>query len=72
MKEAMFYEKLEDKKVRCHLCAFNCIIPEGKIGICRVKKNIDGNLYSLVYDRLSAANPDPIEKKPSGNVREGL
>jgi len=67
MKEAMFYEKLENKKVRCRLCAFNCIIPEGKIGICRVKKNIDGKLYSLVYDKLSAANPDPIEKKPSSH-----
>lgn len=71
MKEAMFYEKLENKKVRCRLCAFNCIIPEGKIGICRVKKNIDGKLYSLVYDKLSAANPDPIEKKPSSHFAPG-
>jgi len=71
MKEAMFYEKLENKKVRCHLCAFNCIIPEGKIGVCRVKKNIDGKLYSLVYDKLSAANPDPIEKKPSYHFAPG-
>jgi pyruvate formate lyase activating enzyme len=71
MQEAMFYEKLENKRVRCHLCAFNCLIPEGKIGICRVKKNIDGKLYSLVYDKLSAANPDPIEKKPSYHFAPG-
>lgn len=71
MREAMFYEKLEDKKVRCHLCAFDCLIPEGKRGTCRVKKNKNGKLYSLAYDKLSAANPDPIEKKPSYHFAPG-
>lgn len=71
MKEAMFYEKLKDNKVRCHLCAFNCIIPEGKTGICRVRKNVKGKLYSLVYDKVSSANPDPIEKKPLYNFAPG-
>jgi len=71
MKEAAFYEKLEGNKVRCRLCAFNCKIPEGKTGICRVKKNMGGRLYSLVYDKLSAANPDPIEKKPSYHFAPG-
>lgn len=64
MREAMFYEKLENKGVRCRLCAFNCTIPEGKTGTCRVRKNIDGTLYSLNYDKVSIANPDTIEKKP--------
>lgn len=67
MKEAMFYEKLEGNKVRCNLCAFNCVIPEGETGVCKVRKNIEGSLYSLVYDKLSSAHPDPIEKKPSYN-----
>ena len=71
MKEAAFYEELEGNKVRCHLCAFNCKIPEGKTGICRVKRNMGGRLYSLVYDKLSAANPDPIEKKPSYHFAPG-
>jgi len=64
MREARFYEKLENKGVRCRLCAFNCTIPEGKTGTCRVRKNIDGTLYSLNYDKVSIANPDTIEKKP--------
>jgi len=29
-----------------------------------VRKNIDGKLYTLVYGLLTAANVDPIEKKP--------
>lgn len=70
-KEAMFYEKLEENKVRCHLCAFNCPILEGKTGICRVRKNIGGKLYSLVYDKVIAAHPDPIEKKPAYNFAPG-
>ncbi|MCE5194523.1 MAG: AmmeMemoRadiSam system radical SAM enzyme [Nitrospiraceae bacterium] len=64
MKEAMFYERLEDKKVRCFLCAHNCQISNGKRGICYVRENIEGRLYSLVYGRLISINIDPIEKKP--------
>lgn len=64
MREAMFYKKLEGKRVRCRLCAFNCIISEGKTGVCRVRENTDGTIYSINYDKVSAANPDNIEKKP--------
>ena len=71
MKEAMFYEILEKKKVKCNLCAFYCIIPQDQTGRCRARKNIDGRLYSLVYDKVSAANCDPIEKKPLNNFAPG-
>lgn len=64
MKEAMLYEKLEDSKVRCFLCAHGCHISPGKRGICAVRENIDGTLYSLVYGKVVSANIDPIEKKP--------
>ncbi len=64
MKEALLYESLEDKKVRCHLCSHNCIIPKGKRGLCGVRENHNGTLYSLVYGKIIAENLDPIEKKP--------
>jgi pyruvate formate lyase activating enzyme len=64
MKEAMFYEKLDEKKVRCFLCAHHCQIRDGKRGICYVRKNIDGTLYSLVYGKVISMHIDPIEKKP--------
>ena len=64
MKEAMFYEKLDENKVRCFLCAHHCIIKEGKRGICFVRENRDGILYSLVYGKIISMNIDPIEKKP--------
>lgn len=60
----MFFEKLGDDKVKCYLCRHHCIINEGKKGICRVRENRAGTLYSLVYRKLISENIDPIEKKP--------
>ncbi|MEW6600820.1 MAG: AmmeMemoRadiSam system radical SAM enzyme [Nitrospirota bacterium] len=64
MKEAMFYEKLEKRQVRCFLCAHHCTVSEDKRGICGVRENRGGTLYSLVYGKLISMNIDPIEKKP--------
>lgn len=62
--EALFYQKLEDGKVKCLLCPHYCEILPGKRGICWVRENQDGVLYSLNYRRLIAVHIDPIEKKP--------
>jgi pyruvate formate lyase activating enzyme len=64
MKEAMYYKKLDDKRVLCYLCPHHCNIAEGFRGACRVRKNMDGVLYTLNYNRLAALALDPIEKKP--------
>ncbi len=64
MIEAMFYEKLENKKVRCNLCPHHCLIPNFEKGICRVRENRDGVLYSLVYGKVVSYAIDPVEKKP--------
>jgi pyruvate formate lyase activating enzyme len=64
MKEAMFYQKLKGNKVRCNLCHHRCVISKGKRGICRVRENRNGILYSLVYGKIVSSNIDPIEKKP--------
>jgi pyruvate formate lyase activating enzyme len=64
MKEAMVYERLEGTDVRCHLCGHNCLIHNGQRGICAVRENRDGVLYSLVYGKVISMNIDPIEKKP--------
>lgn len=64
MKEARFYERLEKDRVRCNLCAHYCVIAEGKLGVCNVRQNVGGALYTLVYDRTISQNVDPVEKKP--------
>lgn len=71
MKEAGFYERETGNRVRCGLCRFNCIIDDGGRGICAVRENHGGILYSLVYGRLCAEHVDPIEKKPLFHVMPG-
>jgi len=64
MKEAYLYEKQEERKVRCHLCNHRCLIKDGLRGICGVRENRGGTLFSLVYGQVIARHVDPIEKKP--------
>lgn len=64
MKEAMFYEKLDEYKVRCFLCVHHCTVHDRKRGLCGVRENRGGTFYSLVYGKLISMNIDPIEKKP--------
>lgn len=64
LKEATYYEKLDNGKVKCTLCPKNCVISPSKKGVCGVRQNIDGRLYALVYERPVAVHIDPIEKKP--------
>ena len=64
IKQAMFYDKLGDGKVQCNLCAHQCKIAPDSSGICGVRKNKDGELYTLVYGDVIASHVDPIEKKP--------
>jgi len=71
LKEAVLWEANGDKKVRCKLCNWRCVIAEGKLGRCCTRKNIDGVLYSLTYDKVCSANADPIEKKPLFHFQPG-
>jgi len=64
IKEAMLYEKLDNGKVQCNLCAHRCKILPDKFGICGVRKNKDGLLYTHVYGEVISSHIDPIEKKP--------
>jgi len=64
LKEAMFYDKISNKSVKCNLCYWNCTIPPGLVGFCRIRKNIDGKLYAMTYGKPCSYEVDPIEKKP--------
>ena len=56
--------KVSGDKISCGVCARRCRIAKGERGSCGVRENTDGILYANSYGRLSAANLDPIEKKP--------
>lgn len=73
MHEALFYSIDDESKktVTCSLCFHRCQIAEGRRGICKVRENHDGILYTLVYGKLVSTNVDPIEKKPLFHVLPG-
>ncbi len=62
--EAVLYQKLSDGKVHCQLCSHRCLIPDGHFGLCGVRVNRSGTLYTLVYGKTLCEHIDPIEKKP--------
>ncbi|MBW2970774.1 AmmeMemoRadiSam system radical SAM enzyme [Candidatus Woesearchaeota archaeon] len=64
MKEAMFYTKLSESTVKCHLCPHYCEIEINASGKCGVRANKEGVLYSTVYGNPCSVAVDPIEKKP--------
>ncbi len=59
-----YYKKLEENKVLCELCPNYCIIRKNGISSCNARKNINGELISLTYNKPCAMNVDPVEKKP--------
>ncbi len=70
MRSALHFQKLENK-VRCTLCPHFCTLDPDEIGLCGVRQNREGELYSLVYGKAIASHVDPIEKKPLFHVYPG-
>ncbi len=70
-KKAMLYEKINNNKINCKLCAHNCKISESKYGFCNIRQNTNGELYTHAYGNLIASHIDPIEKKPLYHVLPG-
>ncbi|MBS7650579.1 MAG: AmmeMemoRadiSam system radical SAM enzyme [Candidatus Bathyarchaeia archaeon] len=70
-REAMFYTPIEGSKVKCELCNHYCTILDGKTGICGVRINEAGRLYSMVYGKAAATGIDPVEKKPLYHFHPG-
>jgi pyruvate formate lyase activating enzyme len=64
LKEAMFYHRLEGGDVKCDLCNHRCLVRNNGKGVCHVRENRNGVLYTLVYGKLISRAVDPVEKKP--------
>jgi len=64
MKKALLQQEEKNGQVRCLTCAHTCLIQPGQRGLCGVRENRDGVLFSLVYGKAVAMHVDPIEKKP--------
>jgi pyruvate formate lyase activating enzyme len=51
-------------KLQCLLCPHNCVISDGKSGICGARRNNEGVIELITYGVISGYALDPIEKKP--------
>lgn len=61
---ARWWRQLDKNTVECYLCPRHCRLKDSQRGICRVRINQGGNLFSQVWGRPIAVHVDPIEKKP--------
>ena len=64
VRESPFYEKLKGFKVKCTLCNRECKLDHCQVGVCGVRFNYMGKLYTTTYGLLTAAESRPMEIKP--------
>jgi pyruvate formate lyase activating enzyme len=62
-REGDLYDVLPDGRLRCHACGHCCPLPEGAIGVCKVRFNEAGRLR-VPWGYVGGVQCDPIEKKP--------
>ena len=67
----LYKKSSKTQKIRCEICANYCKIAEGKVGVCRQHKNINGELFDKSYGIVSSLSPDPVEKKPLNHFLPG-
>jgi len=51
-------------RVMCEICPHYCKIEEGKLGLCRGRRNVEGRIVCDNYGKITGFALDPIEKKP--------
>jgi pyruvate formate lyase activating enzyme len=59
-----FDDPIAPGSVRCIACAHRCVLRPSRVGLCGVRQNRGGLLYTLVYGQAVASQAEPIEKKP--------
>ena len=68
--EGELYDKLDGKRVRCYACGHCCPIPDGALGVCKVRFNKGGRLM-IPWGYVGGVQCDPVEKKPFFHARPG-
>lgn len=64
VRESPFQLRLGGGKAKCTLCYRGCTLDRGQIGLCGMRVNIDGSIYTVAYGLLTAAESRPMEIKP--------
>jgi pyruvate formate lyase activating enzyme len=62
-REGELYDVLPDGRLRCYACGHACPLPDGAVGVCKVRFNKGGRLR-VPWGYVGGVQCDPIEKKP--------
>jgi pyruvate formate lyase activating enzyme len=62
-RDGELYDVLSDGRLRCYACGHECPLPEGAVGVCKVRFNQGGRLR-VPWGYVGGVQCDPIEKKP--------
>jgi pyruvate formate lyase activating enzyme len=71
MHKSVLFDRLQDNYVQCRVCQRRCTIAPESTGFCKTRKNVNGELYSLIYGRVSSIRVSPIEVKPMFHYHPG-
>jgi pyruvate formate lyase activating enzyme len=63
-------ETISKDRLRCYACGHECPIPDGALGVCKVRFNRGGKLY-VPWGYVGGVQCDPIEKKPFFHAHPG-
>jgi pyruvate formate lyase activating enzyme len=69
-REGDLYDSLPDGRLRCYACGHCCPLPEGAIGVCKVRFN-DGGRLRVPWGYVGGVQCDPVEKKPFFHAHPG-
>jgi pyruvate formate lyase activating enzyme len=70
-REAVLWETAAGGKLRCNVCHWRCLMPDGAFGVCRMRRAVDGRVALYNYPGVASANNDPVEKKPLFHFHPG-
>ncbi|HOD00874.1 MAG TPA: radical SAM protein, partial [Myxococcota bacterium] len=60
----LFFRPEDNQRVRCDLCPHGCVLPEGQVGRCLVRRNFGGQMVNLVWGRPGAMSVEPVGNLP--------
>jgi pyruvate formate lyase activating enzyme len=69
-REGALYDRLPDGRLRCFACGHCCPLPDGAVGVCKVRFNRGGRLM-VPWGYVGGIQCDPIEKKPFFHAHPG-
>lgn len=58
-------------KETCRVCMHHCSLEPGQTGLCRARRNENGQIVCSNYGQVTSLALDPIEKKPLSMYRPG-